>query len=146
SWITQQPPSCPWMQTRIVQLLGRQVITPGRIPLAAPQLKLFPFAMQLPANTSIGPEIVPEHVVPVVETKNTASLHDDRTSAAGDAINGGLPVAQPSSATRSARLVPHVEGPPSASVPPSGRPPSGAPASALVVWLPGNPRAESVCE
>ncbi|HWE25689.1 MAG TPA: hypothetical protein VG496_17255 [Myxococcales bacterium] len=130
----------------MVQLLGRQVITPGRIPLGALQLKIFPFAtVQLPAKTLVGPETDPWQVVPVVETKNTASLHDDRINAAGDASSGGLPVAQPSSASRSERLGPQPMAPPSGE-PPSGDPPSGAPASGALVCIAGNPRAASVCE
>jgi hypothetical protein len=135
------------MQTRMVQLLGRQVITPGRIPLGAPQLKIFPFEIeQLPAKMLVGPETDPWQVVPVVETKKTASLHDDRINAAGDATSGGFPVAHPSSASRSERLGPHEIGPPSGFVPPSGAPASGGPASEARVWLAGNPREASVCE
>jgi hypothetical protein len=135
------------MQTRMVQLFGRQVITPGRIPFGAAQLKVFPFAIvQLAAKTSVGPETVPVQVVPVVETKNTASLHEDRISAACAAMSGGLPVAQPSNASRSDRLGPHEIGPPSGEVPPSGPASWPPPSGAVVCWLAGNPRAESVCE
>ena len=34
------------MQTRIVQLFGRHVMTPGTIPFGAPQLSEFPFEME----------------------------------------------------------------------------------------------------
>jgi hypothetical protein len=134
------------MQTRMVQLFGRQVITPGTIPFAALQLSELPFdVLHWPLKTSIGPEIVPVHVVPVVETKNMALLHEDRMSDACAPTSGGLPVAQPSRATRSDRLGPQPTAPPSG-IPPSG-PASVAPPppSLTAVLSAGIPRAGSVC-
>jgi len=59
------------MQTRIVQFEGAQVITPGRMPLAAVQLSALPLEIrQVPVKTSSGPVMVPVQVVPVVDTKS----------------------------------------------------------------------------